>query len=296
MDWKTFAAHFIPIQSKGTVDNSFSTNPLSKLYIKSTLTPPPSRSFSSKALRRPFRRLLLVPPSRLRLARLATAGRERGPAPSSLDLSRSSKARCCIGRMASSPRLVVAFIVIDSFEVRLNNTAPLADLVPASTSPPPRLPPRLRDLSVIDSPSPPPLVTTPSKHPLLQQIHGRLSPFPSTVGQKNPPPPGIRLRAPFTAGDKKLSDLSVIRCGPPRLSRPLINRRMARSLHPAVLASGDTTAHRWCALPRLRFVVLDVALVQRPFLIRPSLKVRFVIWLLNIYKVLFVKKNLLSKL
>jgi hypothetical protein len=56
--------------------------------------------------------------------------------------------------MASSLKLVVAFTVVavlchgyfevvaNSFEVRLNNTAPPADLVPASTSLPPLLPPQ----------------------------------------------------------------------------------------------------------------------------------------------------------
>jgi hypothetical protein len=123
------------------------------------------------------------------------------------------------------------------------------------------------------------------------QIHGHLSSYPPGAGQKNPTPLGIRLRAPFTASDEKPPDPSVVQCGPQLLGRPLFNRRKAQFLHPTVLASGETSAHHRRVLPRLHLGVLDVALVQRPFLIRPSSKDRFLIWLLNIYKVLFVEKT-----
>jgi hypothetical protein len=205
--------------------------------------------------------------------------------------------------MASSPEFVVAFVVVavlcrslfvvvaDSFEVSLNNITPPADLVLASTSPPPLLPPRPRDLRVFDSPSLSLLSATPSKQPLLVQIKGRLSSYPPGAGPKNLPPPGIRLRAPFTASDEKPPNQSVVRCGPQRLGRPLFNQRKARFFHPAVLVSGDTSTHRRRVLPRPRLGVV-VALVQGPPCNTTFFEGSFVIWLLNIYrKMLFVKKH-----
>jgi hypothetical protein len=88
------------------------------------------------------------------------------------------------------------------------------------------------------------------------QIHGHLSSYPPGAGQKNPTPLGIRLRAPFTASDEKPPDPSVVQCGSQLLGRPLFNRRKAQFLHPTVLASGETSAHRRRVLPRLHLGVL----------------------------------------
>jgi hypothetical protein len=154
--------------------------------------------------------------------------------------------------MASSPKLVVFTAVAvlchgcfevaaDSFEVRLNNIAPLADLVPVSASSPLCLPPRPRDLLASASPSPPLHSVPMSKQPLQIQIHGRLSKFPPEVSPKNSPPPGIRFRAPPIADDVNPTHLSVVWCGLPRhLGRSLFNRRTARSSHPAALAFGES--------------------------------------------------------
>jgi hypothetical protein len=158
--------------------------------------------------------------------------------------------------MPSSPKLVVftAIAVLchgcfevaaDSFEVRLNNTTPLPDLVPVSASSLLRLPPRPRDLLASASPSPRLHSVPMFKQSLQIQIHGRLSKFPPEASPKNPPPLGIRFRAPPIADDENPTQLSVVWCGLPRhLCRSLFNRRMARSSHPAALAFGDIPALR----------------------------------------------------
>jgi hypothetical protein len=179
--------------------------------------------------------------------------------------------------MASSPKLVVFTAVAvlchgffevaaDSFEVRLNNTAPLADLVPVSTSSPLRLPPHHQDLFASASPSSPLHSVPMSKQPLQIQMHGRLSKFPPEASPKNQPPPGIRFRAPPIADDGNPTHLSVVWCGLLRhLGRSLLNRRTARSSHPAALAFGDIPALRRRLLHR-RFLGGFFAIqVQEPF-------------------------------
>jgi hypothetical protein len=156
-------------------------------------------------------------------------------------------------------------VTTDSFEVRLNNTTPLADLVPVSTSSPLHLPLRPRDLLASASPSPQLHSFTMFKQPLQIQIHGRLSKFPPEASPKNPPPPGIRFRAPPIADDENPTHLSVVWCGLPRhLGRSLFNRRMARSSHPAALAFGDIPALRRRLLHR-RFLLGGILCCSGPW-------------------------------
>jgi hypothetical protein len=90
--------------------------------------------------------------------------------------------------------------------------------------------------------------------------------IPLEASQKNPPPPGIRFRAPSTAGDEKLLHLSIAWCRlPQQLGRPLFNRRKPRSFHSAVLTAGDILAHRRCVLHLLNLGSFHVVLFQGPF-------------------------------
>jgi hypothetical protein len=80
------------------------------------------------------------------------------------------------------------------------------------------------------------------------------------------PSSGIRLRdSSFAAGDEKTTNPSVVRCDSLRqLGLPFFNRRKTRSLHPAVLASGDTSTSRRQVLLRLRYGGSVITLVQGP--------------------------------
>jgi hypothetical protein len=116
--------------------------------------------------------------------------------------------------------------------------------------------------------APPPLhsAVPPSKQPQLLQIHGRPSAPPSGASLMTLPSSGIQLRAStFAASDENTTYMSVVWCGYPRqLCRPFFNRYMAQSLHPTILASGDTSAHRRRVHLRLRHGGFVVALVKGP--------------------------------
>jgi hypothetical protein len=113
-----------------------------------------------------------------------------------------------------------------------------------STSSQSLLPPRPQDLFIIDSPSPPLLSVTPSKQPLLLQIYGRLS---IATGSKpeEPAPTGDPTSSSIYRRRREASR-SVGRqvWSSQRLGRPLFNRHKAQFLHPVILASSDTSAHR----------------------------------------------------
>jgi hypothetical protein len=150
--------------------------------------------------------------------------------------------------MALSPPLVTAFaagalaagVLLGVFSVDVDDLQ--LDLVsPSSPTPPP--PPR--DPLVNASSSLPLRSMVKSKQPFRFKIRGCLSKIPLKASQKSPPPPGIRLQVSSIAGDEKLPHLSADWCNLLRqLGRFLFNRRKARSFHPAVLAIGDTSAHR----------------------------------------------------
>jgi hypothetical protein len=143
---------------------------------------------------------------------------------------------------------VVALLAVDGAPVevylhKLMSSSPVPlDLVSPS-SPTPLAPPR--DPLVNTSSSPPLRSLVKSKQPFRFKIHGCLSKIPPEASQKSPLPLGICLQVSSIAGDEKLPHLSVVWCNLLRqLGRFLFNRRKAWSFHPAVLAIGDTLAHR----------------------------------------------------
>jgi hypothetical protein len=145
--------------------------------------------------------------------------------------------------------------LVSSFPVQL-------DLVSPSSPTPPPLP---RDPLVNALSSPPLRSVVKSKKPFRFKIRGCLSKIPPEASQKSLPPPGICLQVSSIAGDEKLPHLSVVWCNLLRqLGRFLFNRRKARSFHPAVLATGDTSSHRRRVLLRLFFGGFSFVQVQGP--------------------------------